>query len=271
MVKAIILDLDGTVYLGDKEVPGAAEFVRRCHGAGIHCLFVTNRSNRPPEEVAAQLRGYGIPCGRGDVLTSAQATAKYLCSIDLRSVQKTIPPKAMPCSAFLIGETGLIEAMREEGIRIVSDPEDRPCAVVVSYDREFSYAKLAVATRWISEGARFIATNPDKKLKVAGRTLPGTGALVAAVQTATGVAPEYVGKPERLIFDMALSLAGCRADEALSVGDLLDTDIRGSNAAGIPSVLMLTGVSTRADLDTSPHRPAHVCDTFADLTALVFG
>jgi len=255
MVKAIILDLDGTVYLGDKEVPGASEFVRRCREAGIRCLFVTNRSNRPPEEVAEQLRGYGIPCERGDVLTSAQATAKYLSK----------------GSAFLIGETGLVEAMREEGIRIVTEEaEDRPCAVVVSYDREFSYAKLAAATHWISEGARFIATNPDKKLKVHGRTLPGTGALVAAVQAATGIAPEYVGKPERLIFDMALQLAACRADEALSVGDLLDTDIRGSNAAGIPSVLMLTGVSTRADLDTSPYRPAHVCETFADITALVF-
>ena len=254
MIKAIILDLDGTVYLGDREIPGAAEFVRRCHEAQIRCLFVTNRSNRPPEEVAAQLQGYGIPCGREDILTSAQATAKYLGK----------------GSAFLIGEIGLAEAMREEGIRIVTDPEERPYAVVVSYDREFSYAKLAMATQWISEGARFIATNPDKKLKVAGRTLPGTGSLVAAVQAATGVTPEYVGKPERLIFDMALRLAGCRADEALSVGDLLETDIRGSNAAGIPSVLMLTGVSTRADLDTSPYRPVYVCETFADLTALVF-
>ena len=255
MIKAIILDLDGTVYLGDREVPGASEFVRRCHEAGIRCLFVTNRSNRPSEEVAEQLRGYGILCEREDVLTSAQATAKYLGK----------------GSVFLIGEVGLVEAMREEGIRIVTDPEDRPYAVVVSYDREFTYAKLAMATHWIGEGARFIATNPDKKLKVAGRTLPGTGSLVAAVQAATGVSPEYVGKPERLIFDMALQRVGCRADEALSVGDLLDTDIRGSNAAGIPSVLMLTGISTRADLDTSPYRPTHVCDTFADLAALVFG
>ena len=266
MIKAIILDLDGTVYLGDEEVPGAGAFVRRCRDAGIRCLFVTNRSNRPPEAVAEQLRGYGIPCERNDVLTSAQATAQYLRGAGLLTCDQEKPCR----SAFLIGEAGLVEAMREEGIRIVTEAEDRPDAVVVSYDRAFTYAKLAMATQWIGAGARFVATNPDRRLKVAGRTLPGTGSLVAAVEAATGVAPEYVGKPERLIFDMALSKIPCRADEALSVGDLLETDIRGSLAAGIPNVLMLTGVSTRADLAKSPIRPTHVCETFAELSALVF-
>jgi len=204
--------------------------------------------------VAVQLQGYGIPCERGDVLTSAQATARYLGKV----------------SAFMIGEIGLEEALREEGVRLVAEGDERPDAVVVSYDRGFTYAKLALATQWIGAGARFVATNPDKRLKVAGRTLPGTGSLVAAVEAATGVVPEYVGKPERLIFDMALAKVSCRADEALAVGDLLDTDIRCALAAGIPSVLMLTGVSTRADLETSPYRPDYVCDTFAELSRIVF-
>jgi 4-nitrophenyl phosphatase len=250
MLKAVLLDLDGTVYLGDAEVPGASDLVRYCGQRGLRCLFVTNRSNRPPEVIRDQLRGYGVPCETEDVLTSAQATARYLGK----------------GSVYMIGEEGLERALVEQGIRIT---DDRPDAVVVSYDRQFSYDKLAKACRLIGNGARFIATNPDHRLRVHGQTLPGTGAIVAAVATGSGVLPEVVGKPERLIFSMALETLGCRADEAISVGDNIDTDIGASAAAGIPSVLLLTGVSRREDVVDGKPRPDYVEENFAGLTHLL--
>jgi len=252
MLKAVLLDLDGTVYLGAAEVPGASEFVGYCHRRGLRCLFVTNRSNRPPEAIRDQLRGYGVPCETEDVLTSAQATARYLGK----------------GSAYMIGEEGLELALTEQGIRITGE---NPDAVVVSYDRQFTYEKLAAACRLIGDGARFIATNPDHRLRVDGHTLPGTGAIVAAVETGSGVRPEYVGKPERLIFDMALATLGCRAEETISVGDNLDTDIGASAAAGIPSVLLLTGISRREDIVEGRPRPDYIEDGFEGLTRLVEG
>ena len=252
-LKAILLDLDGTVYWGDSEVEGASDFVRQCHGKGIRCLFVTNRSNRPPEVVRDQLRGYGIPCETEDVLTSAQATARYIGR----------------GSVYMIGEIGLELALKEQGIRVVTDPEERPDAVVVSYDKQFTYAKLAIACRWIGDGVRFIATNPDGRLRMNGVVLPGTGAIVAAVKAGSGVEPEMIGKPERRLFDIALEILGCRPDEALAVGDFIDTDIGAANAAGIPSVLLLTGLSKREDITPDKPQPTYVMEGFAELAALV--
>ncbi len=250
MLRAVLLDLDGTVYLGDREVPGASEFVRLCATLQLGCLFVTNRSNRPPEVIRDQLRGYGVPCRTEQILTSAQATARYL----------------KQGSAYMIGEDGLELALRAQGIQLTGR---RPDAVVVSYDRGFNYDKLAAACRWIGDGARFIATNTDHRLRMDGHVLPGTGAIVAAVETGSGVAPEVVGKPERLIFDMAVETLGVRPDECLCVGDNLATDIGAGRKAGIPSALILTGVSTRADLHPDGPRPDFVVEDFAELTALV--
>ncbi len=250
MLRAVLLDLDGTVYLGEHEVPGASEFVRLCAARQLGCLFVTNRSNRPPDVIRDQLRGFGVPCETEQILTSAQATARYL----------------RQGTAYMIGEEGLELALREQGIRLT---DECPEAVVVSYDRGFNYDKLAAACRWIGEGARFIATNTDHRLRLHGRMLPGTGSIVAAVETGSGVAPEVVGKPERLIFDMAVESLGCRPEECLCVGDNLLTDIGAGLKAGIPSALILTGVSTRAEVLPDGPQPDYIVEDFAELTALV--
>jgi len=252
-LKAVFLDLDGTVYWGDSEVHGAGDFVRHCHAKGLRCLFVTNRANRPAEMVCDQLRGYGIPCERDDILTSAQATARYIGR----------------GSVYMIGEIGLENALKERGIRVVVDPEERPDAVVVSYDKDFSYAKLAVACRWIGDGVRFVATNADGRLRVENVLLPGTGAIVAAVRAGSGVEPEIIGKPGRRLFDIALETVECQPHEALAVGDYIDTDIGAANASGIASVLLLTGISTRADITPDKPQPTYVLESFAELTSLV--
>lgn len=250
MIRGVILDLDGTVYFGTDEVPGAGSFVAGCRDMGIRCLFVTNRANRVPEEIVRQLRGHGIPCEPGDVLTAAQATARYL----------------RRGSAWYIGEEGLRRALQEQGIAIT---EERPDYVVVGYDRGFNYEKLFNACRLIDGGARFIATNPDRALKTEKGIYPGTGAIVEAVAAGTGRRPVIVGKPERLIMDMALERLGMGPDEVIVVGDSLATDVPAGHAAGMLSVLLLTGVSRREDVAHSAVKPDWVVGTFDELLSRV--
>ncbi len=250
MIRGVILDLDGTVYLGPAEVPGASAFVARCRASGLRCLFVTNRANRTPDEVAEQLRGYGVACTPADVLTSAQATARAL----------------RPGRAFCIGEDALAQALTAAGFTLCAE---QPEYVIVGLDRSFDYHKLCQACSFISAGARFIATNADHALKIATGVMPGTGAIVAAIETGSGCQPLVIGKPGRLIMDMALSVLGTPPAETLVVGDNLVTDIPAGAAAGMPTALILTGVSRRADLATAPVAPTWVVEGFEELWALL--
>ena len=247
----LLLDLDGTVYAGHAEVPGAGDFVRRCAAAGIRSLFVTNRSNRTREAVVDQLRAYGIPCEVEDVVTTAIATARYLGS----------------GSAYVIGEHGLETALREQGIRLT---DEAPDAVVVSIDRAFTYDKLKTACGLIGGGARFVATNTDAFLKIEDGIVPGSGSIVAAVRTGSGREPVVVGKPETLLYDMALAICGAKRAETLVVGDNLATDIGAAVKAGLDSALLLTGVSSRKDLVSGAPAPTYVAEDYAALAAIVF-
>ena len=250
--KAILFDLDGTVYAGEKEVHGASDFIKKCLAQNIRCLYVTNRANRIPEVVRDQLLSYGIPCQTQDVVTTALVAARYIRS----------------GSAYIIGESGLETALRQQGIAIT---DQSPDYVVVSIDRQFTYDKLAKAVELIYRGAKFIATNRDAKLKLEGHFVPGTGAIVAAVQTATGIAPLVLGKPERPLIDMALEICGCSPEETLLIGDNLATDIGAGKNAGIDTVLLLTGVSSRTDIGTDEIVPTYIAEDFAELDAIVFG
>jgi 4-nitrophenyl phosphatase len=251
MIQGIIFDLDGTIYRGSQAVPGAAEFVRRVIGHGIKVLFVTNRSNRTPETVCTQLQGYGISCTTNNILTSAQATARHLQS----------------GRVFFIGEEGLEQALLQAGLTL---DHQRPDYVVVGFDRAVDYAKIEKATRLIRTGARFIATNPDKAVNADGGISPGNGAIVAAIAAATGETPVVVGKPERAIIDIALERMGLSPEHVILVGDNLETDIRAGINAGIRTVLILTGVSTRMDALKSPFKPHRVVEDYAELGNLVF-
>lgn len=251
MTKLIIFDLDGTVYLGEKEVPGAAAYIKDCHAKGIRTMFVTNRSNRVPELVVEQLRGYGIPCELSDVMTTALASAAYIKE---------------PSKVYVIGEAGLRIALENAGHTVVED--EQPDYVVVSIDREFTYAKLAKAADYILKGAKFVATNPDHRLHLNGRVTPGSGSIVAAVQTATDVEPIMLGKPERALIDAALEAAGVTSDEAIAIGDNLETDIPAAATAGVRSVLILTGYSKREDCATARFKPDYIVEDYSELSQL---
>lgn len=250
MIKGVILDLDGTVYWGAKAVPGAVEFVDFLRRQGIPYLFVTNRANRPPEEIRDQLQGMGIVCAVANILTSSQATAQYL----------------KKGTVYFIGEEGIRRALEEAGLKVT---EEAPDYVVVSFDREFSYEKLTKACRFIGAGAKFVATNSDRALKTDKGLLPGTGALVAAVAAGSGVEPEVVGKPQGLIMDMALRRLGLRAEEVLAVGDSVHTDIPAGMRVGMPTALILTGVSTREDVQKTGCKPTWIVETFEELERIL--
>lgn len=250
-IKALLFDLDGTVYRGTDAIPGAAKFIQ---GLKIPYLFVTNRGNRTPEAVAEQLSAMGLSCSADNVLTSAQAAAASL--------------KA-GTSAYCIGESGLTTVLEEQGIRVARDDGETPDAVVVSYDRGFSYDKITQALRYINAGARFIATNDDRVITVEDGLVPEAGPLVAAVAEATGKTPENMGKPYAPIMEIALKRLGVSAKNAAIVGDNLLTDILAGHNSGMKSVLILTGVSTRKDAAAAHPKPTWIAEDYDDLARIL--
>ena len=249
---AILLDLDGVLYRWPEPIPGAPEAVRRLRDAGKGIAFVTNNSSRTPTQVAERLAAVGIEAEPDEVVTSALATATLL---DERGVS----------SAFVIGEEGLRSALVEAGIRLVDGRGDGPVgAVVIGFDRSADYAKLRDGAVLVEEGAALIASNPDPSFPApGGEAWPGAGALLAAVEMTTGVKGEVVGKPEPPLLRRALERAG--GGRPLVVGDRLDTDIAGATRLGWDSALVLTGSTTRDDLERSRWSPTFVVDSVADL------
>jgi 4-nitrophenyl phosphatase len=242
--KGFLLDLDGTVYRGGEAIPEAVSFVRELKKAGIPFLYLTNNSSASPEHVAARLRAMGVQAEAEEVYTSAMATAAYLAQRE--------PAGA---DVYVIGEEGLKRALELAGFRLV---EENPRYVAVGIDRQFTYEKLKAAARAIRGGALFLATNQDAALPTEEGLLPGNGSLVAAVSVASGVSPIVIGKPEKIIVDLALQRLGTAAAETLIVGDNLFTDIEAGANSGLDSLLVLTGFSTAEDAARHPYKPTYI-------------
>jgi 4-nitrophenyl phosphatase len=250
-IRCLLIDLDGVLYRGQTPIPDASRFVSWLRESGIGFSLVTNNSTLRPEEYAEKLDAMGISVNPAEVFTSAQATAAYL--------ERLRPP---PARAFVIGEPGLAGALTSVGIDCV---QERPDCVVVGLDRKLTYEKLAIATLAIRAGARFVASNADRTLPTERGLLPGAGSIVAALTAATGIEAVTVGKPKPLMFRMAIEGLGAPVEEVAVVGDRLDTDIEGAAAAGLRSILVLTGVASREDVATSLVKPDAVYDTLTDL------
>jgi len=250
-IKAVLFDLDGTIYRGREVVPGAADFVSRLKQENVKYLFVTNRANRSPQTISDQLQSYGIPCTPADVLTSAQATASYLQS----------------GTFYYIGQKALEEALTEVGMTYC---EQNPEYVIVGFDPDINYEKLQKANYFIRNGAKFIATNPDKVFSTESGVSPGNGAIVAAVETAAGVPPLFIGKPEKTIINIAVKKLEVQPEESILVGDNLDTDIQAGINADVRTVLILTGVSTRNDVDKGSVKPTWGVEDYQELDQLIF-
>ncbi len=253
----VILDLDGVVYLGTDAVPGAAAAIGAITGSGATpVVYATNNASRTAEEVAALLRDLGVAASADDVLTSAQATAQ--------SLAHDLPPAA---PVLVVGSDALRGEIAAVGLTPVTTAAHSPIAVAQGYGPDVGWSDLAEACVAVRAGARWVATNTDATLPSTRGPLPGNGALVAALAHALGGRrpDSVVGKPGPTLFEVAARARGaCRA---LVVGDRLDTDVRGAVAAGMSSLLVLTGVHQAADLlrAVEGERPNHVA---ADLGAL---
>jgi HAD superfamily hydrolase (TIGR01450 family) len=249
-----LLDLDGVVYLGStpiRSVPDALDAVRR---AGMRLAFVTNNASRTPAAVAQMLTGMGVAATPDEVTTSAQAACHVLA-------------EKLPAGAKLlvVGTTGLIEAARERGFTLVPSADDEPAAVVQGYGPNVGWKDLAEATVAIRRGAWYVATNLDSTVPSARGPLPGNGALVGVVRATTGVTPTSTGKPDPAMHRESVQRSG--AQRPIVVGDRLDTDIEGANRAGCDSMLVLTGVTTPADLLAAvpEQRPTYVATSVRGL------
>lgn len=255
-VRGIVCDMDGVLWRGTSPLPGLQDFFSLIRDLGLEHMMVTNNSSNTPAQYVRKLAGMGVATTEEHVLNSAVATAHYVAE------QK---PGA---TVYALGGAGVMEAMHLGGFTVVDGDASQPVDfVVMGWDRELTWRKLAVATRYILSGAPLIATNPDLTFPLEeGVLAPGNGAQVAALEAATGTQAVIVGKPAPLLYQQALRQMGTTPDETLVIGDRLDTDILGGIRLGMPTALVLTGISCRDDLDQSPIRPTAVFD---DLPALV--
>lgn len=249
-----MLDLDGVVYIGDHAVPGAAEAVQEVRRRGMHVAFVTNNASRPPRDVAAHLRELGIAADGGDVVTSSQAAARLVAGL--------VPTGAR---VLALGGPGVAEALVEAGLVPVHDADQRPSAVVSGYGPDLTWRVIMRAAVLIKDGLPWVAANADLTIPTSFGVAPGHGALVELLERFSGVRPTVAGKPQRPLLDETVTRVG--GDHPLMVGDRLDTDIEGANAAGLDSLLVLTGVTGLAELAGAPAamRPSYLAGDLAGL------
>jgi NagD protein len=245
------LDLDGTVYLGDELLPGAAETVRALREAGARVVFATNRPLDTAAHYAAKLTRLGIPTEEHDVVTAVDALVRYLRTY--HDGRRLLP----------IAEDVVVERLLDEGFALGEPAE----VVVVSFDRTFDYAKLHAAFRAVREnGATIVATNPDPYCPTPDGGLPDCAAMLAAVEACTGARAEaIVGKPSRHMAETLLERLGVEPARAAVVGDRLATDVAMAHELGATGILVLSGATDAAPLPNSPIAPAYVLDGIAGL------
>jgi len=231
----LLADLDGVVYEGKNAIEGAPEALSRIRDMGVAVGYVTNNSSRRPEVIAEQLAGFGVEVKAEDVIGSGQIGVELLAT--------QIPAGS---KVLVVGGEGLRARVAEAGFEIVDSSDDNPAGVIQGFAPDVAWRNLAEAAFSIQNGAKWIATNSDWTLPQEKGLAPGNGTLVSAVHTAVGQLPLVAGKPEPAIFEAAVKHFD--ANSPLFVGDRIDTDITGANRAGIPSALVMTGVSTRKEV-----------------------
>jgi HAD superfamily hydrolase (TIGR01450 family) len=248
-----VLDLDGTVYLGERLIPGADRAITALRAAGRRVVFLSNKPIESRDAYAAKLGRLGIPTDSEDVINSSLVLAEYLAR------------ETPGASVVAIAEPPLIAELQRAGI-VVTDRPERARWVVISFDRTFDYAKLDLAFRAVRCGAEPIATNPDRTCPVDGGEVPDCAAMIGALEGCTGRTVELiVGKPSPIMARAALDRLGLPAEACLMVGDRPETDVRMGAAAGMDTALVLTGVTDADRLPAGRDRPTYVLGSVAEL------
>jgi 4-nitrophenyl phosphatase len=234
-IKHLIIDMDGVLYLGDQPMPRLREFFAFLRERQISFILATNNSTRTPQEYVDKLAGMGVTVCPDEVLVSGQATARFLAREYPRGTR-----------VHVFGMPALKQAMTDEGF-ILAD-EDVPL-VVASMDRAVTYEKLKRAALLIRSGARFIATNLDPTNPSEEGLIPGTGSMIAALATASETRPQVIGKPEPIMYQLAMEQMGADPETTAAIGDRCDTDILGGKRAGITTICVLSGSSNRLEAE----------------------
>jgi NagD protein len=244
------MDMDGVLVREEHAIPGADRFLARLRELGLPFLVLTNNSIYTRRDLSARLAQSGLDVPEEAIWTSALATARFL------------EDQRPGGTAFVIGEAGLTTALHSSGYTLT---ERAPDYVVLGETRTYSFERIAQAIRLIGAGARFIATNPDPTGPTPDGPLPATGSVAALISRATGVEPYFVGKPNPLMMRSALNAIDAHSETTAMVGDRMDTDVVSGLEAGMHTVLVLTGSTSREQAERFPYRPSRIVDSIADL------
>ncbi len=257
-LRGFILDMDGTIYLSDRALPGAVETIATLRQRGFKVVFISNKPLEPGAAYAAKLTRLGIPTLPKDVITSGYVLSTYLAQV------------APGARVFVIGEPPLLEEMRQAGLQLVEDPAQVDY-VVAAFDRTFDYRKWNIGFQAIKfHGAHFVATNPDRTCPVEGGEIPDCAGIIAALEATTDKKVELIaGKPSPLMIQAAAVRIGMPVNQCLVVGDRLETDIVMGHDAGALTALVLTGVSRREHLSNAPVLPDYVLENIGDILDLL--
>ena len=245
-----ISDMDGVIYHGNHILPGVLEFINWLQHENKKFLFLTNSSERTPLELQKKLERMGLDVDESHFYTSAMATASFLSNQCPRG------------SAYVIGDSGLTKALYDAGF---SMNEVNPDYVVVGETRTYNYEKIEHAIRLVIKGAKLIGTNPDLTGPTESGIAPATRALISPIELSTGKQAYYIGKPNPLIMRNALKKLGCGLEEAVIIGDRMDTDIIAGIESEIDTILVLSGVTTRDEVGKFPYKPNYILDGVGDI------
>ena len=248
--KNYLIDMDGVLMRGSEPIPGASEFIGRLVERQAKFLILTNNSMYTPRDLQIRLRRSGLEVPVGSIYTSAMATAEFLHS------------QHQGGTAYVIGEAGLTTALHEIGYGLVDvDPD----YVVVGETTAYSFQRITQAVRMIAGGARFVATNRDVAAPGEGGIVPATGAIAALISSTTGVQPYFVGKPNPLMVRTALNMIDAHSEDSVMIGDNKDTDVVMGVESGLETILVLSGVTAREDVERHPYRPTRIAGSVAEI------
>lgn len=250
MTKNYLIDMDGVLVKGKALIPGADQFIDRLRKSGTKFLILTNNPLYTQRDLEYRLRSSGLNVPAENIFTSAMATARFLQS------------QRPNGTAFVVGETGLTQALHDVGyVQTDTDPD----YVVLGEVNTYNFEIITKAIRLINDGALFIATNPDNTGPIESGIVPATGAMAALIEKATGKAPFFVGKPNPLMMRTAMRYMDMHSENTIMVGDRMDTDVVAGVMSGLETILVLSGVSTMADVEKYPYRPGSIVNSVADI------
>lgn len=243
-IEALVIDMDGVLWEGNTPLPGLTQFFDFLRDRSMPFMLATNNATKTPGQYQQKLASMGVSVEREHILTSSLATAAYLA--------REFPQKGR---VYVVGQEGLREAVQEAGFTVVENHQQPVEVVVAGLDLTLSYEKLKCATLLIRRGARFVGTNGDFTFPTEEGQLPGAGSILAAIQTATGVRPVTIGKPEALMFEIAVQQMGSDLHRTAMLGDRLETDILGGQRAGLKTIFVTSGVDDKASIKQKGIRP----------------